>query len=78
MTKLEESTVSMPHDKGYKRKLSKPGEFLHFLKKYVGAAWTLELVGAVRTAYGKLAARSKSLEEFEAHMEQGAPCGKVE
>ena len=29
--------VSMPHDKGYKKSLSRPSEFLHFLKKYVKA-----------------------------------------
>lgn len=28
--------ISMPHDKGYKKSLSRPAEFLHFLKKYVG------------------------------------------
>lgn len=35
--------VSKPHDKGYKRDLSLPSEFLHFLKKYVGADWTKDL-----------------------------------
>ncbi|MCI9651777.1 MAG: Rpn family recombination-promoting nuclease/putative transposase [Lachnospiraceae bacterium] len=35
--------VSMPHDKGYKKSLSRPEEFLHFLKKYIGADWMLEL-----------------------------------
>lgn len=29
--------VSMPHDKGYKKSLSDPGQFLHFLQKYIGA-----------------------------------------
>lgn len=43
MTKQEGATVNMPHDKGYKKDLSRPGEFLHFLKKYVGADWMLEL-----------------------------------
>lgn len=43
MTKLEGTTVSMPHDKGYKKELSRPGEFLHFLKKYIGEDWMLEL-----------------------------------
>ena len=32
--------VRQPHDKGYKRDLRNPKEFLHFLKKYVGAEWT--------------------------------------
>ena len=32
-----------PHDKGYKRDLSNPKEFLHFLQKYVGAEWTEHL-----------------------------------
>lgn len=36
-------TVNMPHDKGYKKSLSKPSEFLHFLKKYVKADWMMEL-----------------------------------
>ena len=36
-------TVSTPHDKGYKKSLSRPSEFLHFLKKYVKADWTMEL-----------------------------------
>ena len=35
--------VSMPHDKGYKKSLSRPSEFLHFLKKYVGADWMMNL-----------------------------------
>lgn len=30
-----EISVNEPHDKGYKKSLSKPGEFLHFLRKYV-------------------------------------------
>jgi len=30
--------VHTPHDRGYKRSLSHPGEFLHFLKKYVRRA----------------------------------------
>lgn len=41
--RLEETSVSMPHDKGYKKSLSRPKEFLHFLRKYVGADWTMEL-----------------------------------
>lgn len=35
--------VSMPHDKGYKKSMSRPSEFLHFLKKYVKADWMMEL-----------------------------------
>ena len=35
--------VSTPHDKGYKKNLSRPAEFLHFLKKYVKADWMMEL-----------------------------------
>lgn len=35
--------ITAPHDKGYKRDLSIPKEFLHFLKKYVGADWTKNL-----------------------------------
>lgn len=35
--------VNAPHDKGYKKSLSKPREFLHFLKKYVRADWTQDL-----------------------------------
>ena len=35
--------VNNPHDKGYKRSLSHPKEFLHFLQKYVGAEWMMEL-----------------------------------
>lgn len=41
--KEELNTTQMPHDKGYKRSLSQPKEFLHFLKKYVGADWMMEL-----------------------------------
>lgn len=37
-TKREE--VQKPHDRGYKRDLSNPDEFLHFLQKYVNAEWT--------------------------------------
>lgn len=33
----------MPHDRGYKRSLSNPHEFLHFIRKYIGADWMLEL-----------------------------------
>jgi predicted transposase/invertase (TIGR01784 family) len=39
----EQIKVNHPHDKGYKRDLSRPEEFLHFLKKYVKADWTQEL-----------------------------------
>lgn len=35
--------VTTPHDKGYKKSLSRPTEFLHFLKKYVMADWMMEL-----------------------------------
>ena len=38
-----EINVSMPHDKGYKKSLSRPGEFLHFLRKYVRAGWMMDL-----------------------------------
>lgn len=38
--------VSMPHDKGYKKSLSRPSEFLHFLKKYVKADWMMDLMEA--------------------------------
>lgn len=41
--KLEEATVNTPHDKGYKKSLSKPAEFLHFLRKYIGADWMMKL-----------------------------------
>ena len=40
MTGTEEMKyVHTPHDKGYKKSLSNPKEFLHFLQKYVGEAW---------------------------------------
>ena len=35
--------VNTPHDKGYKKSLSRPSEFLHFLKKYVKADWMMKL-----------------------------------
>lgn len=35
--------INTPHDKGYKKSLSRPAEFLHFLKKYVGADWMMDL-----------------------------------
>ncbi len=35
--------ISTPHDKGYKKSLSRPSEFLHFLKKYVRAEWMMKL-----------------------------------
>ena len=41
--KQEPSAVSAPHDKGYKKSLSQPGEFLHFLQKYIGADWMMVL-----------------------------------
>lgn len=41
--KEELKPTHTPHDKGYKRSLSKPKEFLHFLKKYVRADWMMEL-----------------------------------
>ena len=41
--KQEPSAVSAPHDKGYKKSLSQPGEFLHFLQKYRGADWMMVL-----------------------------------
>jgi hypothetical protein len=34
-----EPGISTPHDRGYKKSLSRPSEFLHFLKKYVKADW---------------------------------------
>ena len=37
------ASVRIPHDKGYKKSLSRPGEFLHFLKKYVKADWMMGL-----------------------------------
>ena len=40
---LGKANMSTPHDKGYKKSLSRPGEFLHFLKKYVGADWMMEI-----------------------------------
>lgn len=43
MEERREKQVHLPHDKGYKRDLSKPKEMLHFLQKYVGADWTKEL-----------------------------------
>lgn len=40
MTATEESkNVHTPHDKGYKKSLSNPKEFLHFLQKYIGEEW---------------------------------------
>ncbi len=39
----DQSGVSTPHDKGYKKSLSRPSEFLHFLKKYVKADWMMTL-----------------------------------
>lgn len=38
-----EHGISTPHDRGYKKSLSRPSEFLHFLKKYVKADWMMEL-----------------------------------
>lgn len=40
---LREIKIAAPHDKGYKKDLSSPGEFLHFLQKYIGADWMMEL-----------------------------------
>ncbi|MCI9144291.1 MAG: Rpn family recombination-promoting nuclease/putative transposase [Lachnospiraceae bacterium] len=40
---IPESEVNTPHDKGYRKSLSNPKEFLHFLKKYVGDDWTKKL-----------------------------------
>lgn len=39
----KEQGISTPHDRGYKKSLSRPSEFLHFLKKYIGAEWMLQL-----------------------------------
>ena len=39
----EHTNTSKPHDKGYKKDLKKPSEFLHFLKKYVDAEWVKNL-----------------------------------
>lgn len=41
--KEETKNAHAPHDRGYKRSLSRPKEFLHFLKKYVRADWMMEL-----------------------------------
>lgn len=46
MPMANEVTVHNPHDKGYKRDLSVPAEFLHFLQKYVGEEWTKDLTAA--------------------------------
>ena len=35
--------VTTPHDNGYKKSLSRPSEFLHFIKKYIRADWMMEL-----------------------------------
>lgn len=35
--------LQMPHDRGYKRDLSNPEEFLHFLQKYIGEDWIKEI-----------------------------------
>ena len=35
--------VNTPHDKGYKKSLSNPKEFLHFLQKYIGEEWMIAL-----------------------------------
>ena len=40
---LQKIAVDMPHDKGYRKRLSNPEEFLHFLRKYVSDDWTKEL-----------------------------------
>lgn len=44
--RTEQPTVNKPHDKGYKRDLRNPKEFLHFLKKYVKADWTKGLAAS--------------------------------
>lgn len=49
----KQQEVNSPHDKGYKRSLSHPKEFLHFLKKYIGADWMVELEEAQLTAIDK-------------------------
>lgn len=43
LSKYNGETVHNPHDKGYKKDLSHPKEFLHFLKKYVKEEWTQNL-----------------------------------
>ncbi len=40
---VNKAYVHTPHDKGYKRDLSIPAEFLHFLQKYVKEDWTKDL-----------------------------------
>ena len=40
---IPEAEVDKPHDKGYRKRLSNPKEFLHFLRKYVKADWTEKL-----------------------------------
>ena len=40
---MRKKALSTPHDKGYKRNLSNPKEFLHFLQKYIGDNWTKDL-----------------------------------
>lgn len=35
--------IPTPHDKGYKKSLSKSSEFLHFLQKYIKADWMMVL-----------------------------------
>ena len=35
-TSITPKVITMPHDKGYKKDLSVPKEFLHFIKKYAG------------------------------------------
>ena len=40
---IPESEVNTPHDKGYRKSLSNPKEFLHFLRKYVKDDWTKKL-----------------------------------
>ena len=40
---LPKVEVNSPHDKGYRKSLSNPKEFLHFLRKYVKADWTKKL-----------------------------------
>ena len=40
---MRKKALSTPHDKGYKRNLSNPKEFLHFLQKYIGDDWTKDI-----------------------------------
>lgn len=46
-----DAAVHNPHDKGYKRELAIPKEFLHFLKKYVQADWINNLDVSARYSH---------------------------